>query len=36
MGDNLVLLTPKEGERMEDLIKLNKEWFDNVFEVIEP
>jgi len=24
MGDNLALLTPDEGERMEDLIKLNK------------
>jgi len=36
MEDNLVLLTPKEGEQMEDLIKLNKEWFESVFEVIDP
>ena len=27
MGDNLALLTPREGETMEDLT----EWFDNVF-----
>lgn len=25
MGDNLALLTPKEGECMEELFKLNKE-----------
>jgi len=31
-----VLLTPREGERVEDLIKLNKEWFDSVVEVIDP
>ena len=36
MGDNLVLLTPKEGESMEDIIKLNKSWFTSVFEAIEP
>ena len=34
MGDNLALLTPREGESMEDLITLNKEWFDSVFDVI--
>ena len=31
MGDNMVLLTPKEGHKMEDIIKLNKEWFVSVF-----
>jgi len=36
MGDSLVLLTPKEGERMEDIIKLNNNWFMSVFGVIEP
>lgn len=36
MGDNLVLLTPREGERMKDLIKLNKEWFESVLDVIDP
>jgi len=36
MGDNLVLLTPKEGERMEDIIKLNNEWFVCLFEDLKP
>lgn len=36
LGDNLTVLTPREGEQMEDLIMFNKEWFENVFEVIEP
>ena len=36
MGDNLVLLTPREGENMEELIKLNIEWFDSIFVSIEP
>jgi len=36
LGDNLVLLTPKEGERLEEIIKLNNEWFTSLFEVIEP
>jgi len=36
MGDNLVLLTLKEGERMADLIKLNKDWFESFFEVVDP
>jgi len=36
MGDNLVLLTPQEGINMEELIKLNKEWFESVFQSIEP
>jgi len=36
MGDNLVLLTPKNGERMEEVIRPNKEWFVSIFEDIEP
>jgi len=36
MGDNLVLLTPNEGERLEETIKLNNEWFGSLFESIEP
>lgn len=36
MGDNLVLLTPKNGEQMEDIIKLNNEWFNSVFEDVQP
>ena len=36
MGDNLVLLTPKDGDRMEDIIKLNNEWFVSLFYDIAP
>ena len=36
MGDNLALLTPREGENMEEVIKLNREWFDSFFVNIEP
>jgi len=36
MGDDLVLLTPPEGENMEELINLNKEWFESIFQSIEP
>ena len=36
LGDNLVLLTPRAGENMEDVIKLNKEWIDNVFVSVKP
>ena len=36
MWDNLALLTPRELECMEDLIKLNKECFESVFETIDP
>jgi len=36
MGDNLVLLTSEEGERMKDIIKLNNNWFTSVFEDIQP
>jgi len=36
MGDNMVLLIPNEGERMEDIIKLNKECFEGVFDLIDP
>jgi len=36
MGDNPVLLTPREGETMEELLKLNRKWFDNLFVSIKP
>ena len=36
LGDNLALLTAREGENMEELIKVNREWFDSLFESIEP
>ena len=36
LGDNLVLLMPREGESMQALIKLNKEWFESVFTSFEP
>ena len=36
MGDNLVLLTSREGVNMEELVNLNKEWFKSVFLNIEP
>jgi len=36
MGDNLVLLTPKAEERMEDIVKLNNDWLDCIFEDIKP
>ena len=36
MGDNLIMLTPREGESMEQIIKQNGEWFDNVFTSIMP
>ena len=36
MRDNLVLFTPKEGEQMEEIIKLNNKWFTSLFEDIEP
>lgn len=36
LGDDLVLLTPKEGEVMEDIMNINKEWFDSVFISINP
>jgi len=36
LGDNLVLLTPREGEAMEDIMKLNKGWFDSVFTSVSP
>jgi len=35
MGDRLTMLTPREGESMEALKKLNKEWFESVFDNIE-
>ena len=36
LGDNLVLLTPRAGERMEDVIMLNKEWMDSFFDSVTP
>ncbi|KAK7335224.1 hypothetical protein VNO80_27001 [Phaseolus coccineus] len=36
LGDNMALLTPREGERMDDIIRLSKQWFESVFEAIEP
>jgi len=36
LGDNLVMLTPREGEKMENIIKVNSEWVDSVFESIKP
>jgi len=36
LGDNLVLLTPREGEAMEDIMKLNKGWFDSSFSSVSP
>jgi len=36
LGDNLALLTPKEGEDMEALISYNKDWFDSVFVSMQP
>jgi len=36
LGDNMALLTPNQGDKMEDIIRLNKQWFKSVFEVIEP
>ena len=36
MGDSLAMLTPREVENMDELINLNKEWFESVFDNIEP
>ncbi|XP_068474729.1 uncharacterized protein [Phaseolus vulgaris] len=36
LGDNLALVTPREGENMRDIIKLNKQWFDSFFTSIKP
>jgi len=36
LGDNLILITPGEGESMGVLVKLNKEWFDSLFSNIRP
>jgi len=36
LGDNLALLTPREGVNMKELIDLNKAWFESVFQKIEP
>jgi len=36
LGDNSVLLTPREGEVMEDIMKHNNEWFKSVFTSVSP
>jgi len=36
LGDSQVLLTPREGEAMEDIMKMNKGWFDNSFSSVSP
>ena len=36
LGDNLAMLTPREGDSMENLIYLNKDWFESVFDNINP
>ena len=36
MGDNFALLTLREGSNLEELIDLNKAWFESVFQKIEP
>jgi len=36
MGDNLVLLTPREGEAMENIMKLNKRWLESMFSSVSP
>jgi len=36
MKDNLILLTPREGERIDNIIKLKKDWFDSVFRDFKP
>jgi len=36
MGDNLALLTSRGGEKMEEIINLNREWFDSVFVKMQP
>lgn len=36
LGYNLAMLTPREGERLDEIIALNKQWFESVFEFIKP
>ena len=36
LGDNLILLTPREGEHARDIIRDNKDWFDSFFLSIKP
>jgi len=36
LGDNLVLLYPKTEGKMEELVKLHREWFYSVFADIKP
>jgi len=35
LGDNLVLMTPREGENIGDIIKFNRDWFDIIFTSIK-
>lgn len=32
----MILMTPTEGKSMENLVKLNKEWFESIFDTIDP
>jgi len=36
LGDNLVLITPREGEVMKVIMENNKEWFDAMFTGVKP
>ncbi|XP_068503604.1 uncharacterized protein [Phaseolus vulgaris] len=36
LGDNMALITPNQGARVEDIIRTNKQWFESVFEAVEP
>jgi len=36
MGDNLALLTSRGGKKMEEIINLNKEWFNSVLVKMQP
>jgi len=36
LGDDLVLLSPVEGVAMEDVMKSNTAWFNNVFSSVRP
>ena len=36
LGDNLVLLSSKSGEKIEDIVKSNVEWFNCFFEELKP
>jgi len=36
LGDGLVLVSPAEGEIMEDIVRSNTGWFNNVFDSVRP